>query len=91
MIKMRWLTVGTLASVVSLLLLGCASAPQVAQGPRQTRGGIIFNDQERSVLLTGSNVPQKVRVQSIGTDSVNNVRIVTQDELRASGFSGVGY
>jgi len=72
------------------LVAGCTSttAQPVA---RQTRGGLIFDNTERSVVLTGSRIPQRVRVQSIGTDSVHNVRIVTKDELQsANGGFGVG-
>ena len=36
-------------------------------------------------MLTGSNIPQKVRRKSIGTDSAFNVRIYTQRELRSTG------
>lgn len=45
------------------------------------------NSEERYVLLTGSHVPQKVKVRSIGTDTPYNVRIYTQRELQSTGRS----
>lgn len=77
-------------SLVGLsMITGCATRPPLAA--RQTRGGLIFDDTERVAVLTGSRIPQKVRVQSIGTDSIHNVRIVTQEELKSSnGGFGVG-
>ena len=43
------------------------------------------SDDERYVVVTGSYLPQKVKVRSIGTDSMHNVRIYTQEELRSTG------
>ncbi len=78
-----------LSVVVLSLVTGCATQPPLAA--RQTRGGLIFDNTERNVVLTGSRLPQKVRVQSIGTDSIHNVRIVTQEEMKSSnGGFGVG-
>lgn len=46
---------------------------------------------ERVAVVTGSNVLQKIRVKSIGTDTAQNVRIVTQEELiKTNGGFGVG-
>ncbi len=93
----RLLGATALPVMASLLFASCTTGPQVA-GPQQTRGGLIFDNQERYAVVTGSYLPQKVRKQSIGTNSVNNVRIVTQEELRATnggfglgGLSTVGY
>lgn len=58
---------------------------------RQTAGGLIIDSEERYVKVLGSNIPQKVRRRSIGTDSVSNVRIFTQRELQTiNGGFGVG-
>jgi hypothetical protein len=45
---------------------------------------------ERYVYLTGSHLRQKVKVKSIGTDSVHNVRIYTRRELESTGRQTVG-
>lgn len=88
--KIRALLGTIVLSLIGLSLLpGCATRPPL--GARQTRGGLIFDDTERVAVLTGSRIPQKVRVQSIGTDSIHNVRIVTQEEMKSSnGGFGVG-
>ena len=58
---------------------------------RRTAGGLIIDSEERYVMVTGSNIPQKVRRRSIGTDSAQNVRIFTQRELQTiNGGFGVG-
>jgi hypothetical protein len=58
---------------------------------RRTAGGLIIDSEERYVKILGSNIPQKVRRRSIGTDSVSNVRIFTQRELQTiNGGFGVG-
>lgn len=43
------------------------------------------SEEERYVVVTGSHIPQRVKVKSIGTDSAYNVRIFTQEELRSTG------
>ncbi|MDQ6764988.1 MAG: hypothetical protein M3Z22_02655 [Verrucomicrobiota bacterium] len=48
------------------------------------------NGEERYQYVTGSNLPQKVKVKSIGTDSVHNVRIFTERELQSTGRQNVG-
>jgi hypothetical protein len=64
---------------------------RLTQGERQTPGGLIIDSDERYVMVTGSNIPQKVTRRSIGTDGAHNVRIFTQKELRSiNGGFGVG-
>ncbi len=73
------------------LALGAWTMPQATAEPRlkgkrgakqvTTPAGLIVDSEERTVLLTGSHIPQRVRVKSIGTDSVHNVRIFTQREI----------
>jgi hypothetical protein len=41
--------------------------------------------EERYVMVTGSNMPQKVTVRSIGTTTPYNVRIYTRHELDSTG------
>ncbi len=69
--------------------VGCATSNQPL--PRETAGGLIIDDTERVAVVTGSYIPRKVRVKSIGTDTAQNVRIITQKELiRTNGGFGVG-
>ena len=63
-----------------------AAAVANAEPPRRHSKSVLEqNEEERYVLLTGSNIPQKVKVKSIGTDSVHNIRIYTQRELLSTG------
>jgi hypothetical protein len=48
------------------------------------------SEKERYVHLTGSNLRQKVKVKSIGTDSAQNIRIYTRRELESTGRQNVG-
>lgn len=61
--------------------------------PRSSRRGhsriLDQNEEERYVIVTGSRIPQKVKLKSIGTDSAYNVRIYTQRELLSTGRSTV--
>lgn len=73
---------------VALAVFAIPFLPAVANaGPqnRHVKDALVQNEEERYVLLTGSNIPQKVKVRSIGTDSVHNIRIYTQRELLSTG------
>ena len=74
-------------SAVALAIFASPFLPAVANGepPRRHSNALVQNEEERYVLLTGSNIPQKVKVRSIGTDSVHNIRIYTQRELLSTG------
>ena len=75
-----------LALIVGGLGFGCANPQPPA---RQTRAGLILDDRERVAVVTGSTIPQKVKVKSIGTDSVHSVRIYTQEEIKSTGASTI--
>lgn len=78
------------AVVVSALGLFLATACTTSQ-PLARNSTLRQDNTERVAFVTGSNVPQKVRVKSIGTDTAQNVRIVTQEELvKTNGGFGVG-
>ena len=83
----EWLGRTVLGLFLGGIAFGCANSPQPA---RQTRGGLVIDNRERVVKLTGSNIPQRVRLKSIGTDSAQNVRIYTREELQSTGASTVG-
>ncbi|MEP6821434.1 MAG: hypothetical protein ABI946_03705 [Chthoniobacterales bacterium] len=68
------------------LAAGCTTSQPLARNHTLNQ-----DNTERVAFVTGSNVPQKVRVKSIGTDTAQNVRIVTQEELiQTNGGFGVG-
>ncbi len=79
------------------LIIGAFASATAAQAQpnepreRRTAAGLIIDSDERYVLVTGSNIPQRVKRKSIGTDSVHNIRIFTQRELQTNnGGFGVG-
>ena len=77
-----------LAAALSVLL-----SPALIAGPRghhTSKGTLDQNGEEQYVVVTGSHIPQKVKVKSIGTDSVHNVRIFTHEELLSTGKQTLG-
>ncbi|MFL6595182.1 MAG: hypothetical protein ACJ8HQ_07035 [Chthoniobacterales bacterium] len=46
---------------------------------------LINESEERYVYVTGSHMPQKVKLRSIGTDTPYNVRIYAQREMLSTG------
>lgn len=51
---------------------------------------LINEDEERYVMVTGSLIPQRVKLKSIGTNTPYNVRIYTQQELLSTGRQTAG-
>lgn len=66
-------------------------ASGASAGPKPESRTVSQNEEERVVYLTGSNIPQRVKRKSIGTNSAQNVRIFTKSELDTTGqFSPFG-
>ncbi len=79
--------------VVSAVALTVVLPGVALAGPRKAHQQsrlLDQNDEERYVMVTGSMVPQKVKVRSIGTTTPYNVRIFTHDELQSTGRSTAG-
>ncbi len=75
-----------LPALVFFLAVACTTSQPLAR-----KSTLMQDNTERVAVVTGSNLPQKVRVKSIGTDTAQNVRIVTQEELiKTNGGFGVG-
>ncbi|HEX8680258.1 MAG TPA: hypothetical protein VF683_09880 [Chthoniobacterales bacterium] len=56
---------------------------------RRTEKTLVQDSQERYVRVTGSNIPQKVQLRSIGTTTPYNLRIYTRRELESRGTGTV--
>lgn len=56
---------------------------------RRTEKTLVQDSQERYVRVTGSHIPQKVQLRSIGTTTPYNVRIYTRRELESRGTGTV--
>lgn len=86
--KVLMLTKGAAVALALATLL--SSVAQAEPRAKRAKSQILEqNEEERYVMLTGSNIPQKVKLKSIGTDSAYNVRIYTQRELLSTGRSTV--
>ena len=82
------------AKVILLSISGAALLASVAQADpraRRNKSGVLDqNEEERYVMVTGSNIPQKVIVRSIGTTTPYNLRVFSQRELLSTGRQNVG-
>lgn len=82
--KLFSLTKVILFSVSFATLLG--SVAQADPRARHNKSAILDqNEEERYARVTGSNLPQKVKLKSIGTTTPYNVRIYTRRELESTG------
>ena len=66
-------------AVVSLVGSGIAAADPLAQAV------LGENQKSESVFVTGSNIPQKVRVKAVGTNTTSPMRVYTRAELDRTG------
>jgi hypothetical protein len=84
-----FLSMKTSASIaLAVAVLFGASVGGVKADPSGSRSRpktVWEDDQERYVMVTGSNIPQKIRRKSIGTLTPYNLRIYTQEELLSTG------
>ena len=71
---------------VSILLPAVVNADPKS---RRTEKMLVQDSQERYVRVTGSNIPQKVQLRSIGTTTPYNLRIYTRRELESRGTGTV--
>ncbi len=71
---------------LSAILLPAASAEPKN---RRTEKMLIQDSQERYVRVTGSHIPQKVQLRSIGTTTPYNLRVYTRRELESRGTGTV--
>lgn len=63
-----------------LLLLGSLAATAIADGPRKAS-----QEQEVAVFVTGSLIPQRVKVRPIGTKTTSPVRVISRQEMDQNG------
>ncbi|MGI8820394.1 MAG: hypothetical protein ACR2ID_05955 [Chthoniobacterales bacterium] len=76
---------------VAFVILMASIAHAGPRASRQERRRILDqNEEERYVRVTGSHLPQKVKLKSIGTTTPYNVRVYTQRELESTGRSTPG-
>jgi hypothetical protein len=66
----------TLAKVGAFLLILAVAATAAFASP---------NDQYAYVFVTGSLIPQKVKIHPIGTTTASNIRVYDRDEIYKTG------
>jgi hypothetical protein len=66
-------------AAVSLVGIGIVAADPLAQAVLGEKQG------SETVFVTGSHIPQKVRVKAIGTNTASPVRVYTRAELDRTG------
>lgn len=84
----------SLAKVILMSVAGVALLAPVAQaeprGHAKSSSVLDQNEEERYVLVTGSHIPQRIKMKSIGSTTPYNLRIYSQRELLSTGRSNVG-
>jgi hypothetical protein len=73
------------AGAFAIVAASIVSATADPKGyPRRSKM-LLQDEQERYVYVTGSHLPQRVRLKSIGTTTPYNIRIYTREELQSTG------
>ena len=67
--------------MAAALLFGALSGVAYAQAPIEPKGQLGG----KYVFVTGSNIPQRVKVKSIGTATVSPVRVIKSESIKQSG------
>jgi hypothetical protein len=71
--------------VAGLIVTGVLAGTAVAGKPIDPARENEKQDYERTVFVTGSLIPQRIKVKSIGTTTVSPVRIIDRREIDATG------
>ncbi|HJT82091.1 MAG TPA: hypothetical protein VJ719_12920 [Chthoniobacterales bacterium] len=71
-----------LTAATILVLVAVVSATKASAGDRRNHG----NDEHYAyVMVTGSNIPQKVKIKNIGTTTTSPMRNYDRDEIDKTG------
>ena len=75
------ITYGATIFIVASMFAGTVFAePRVKQAPRRKQ-----TVEERTVFVTGSLIPQRIKLQPIGTTTVSPIRIIDRREIDWTG------
>jgi outer membrane receptor for Fe3+-dicitrate len=74
----------TKAATVALLL-GAFGITQTFAGSEKNKSHKQSAEKNKRVALTGSNIPEKVKVKSVGTLTTSPTRIYKRDEINKTG------
>ena len=70
-----------LRGMAAVLLCGALTGVASAQSPIEPKGQLGG----KYVFVTGSNIPQRVKVKSVGTATVSPVRVIKNESIKQSG------
>ena len=70
-----------LRGMAAALAVGALTGVAYAQAPIEPKGQLGG----KYVFVTGSNIPQRVKVKSIGTATVSPVRVIKSESIKQSG------
>jgi hypothetical protein len=72
-------------SVAAIIVAGVLSNIASAGTPQKRKPAGKEQIQERLVFITGSLIPQRVRVEPIGTKTVSPLRVISRGEIDRGG------
>ena len=75
-----------LGAAAAALVIGVLLPNASARTPRDNSD----EDRYAYVMVTGSNIPQRVRIKAIGTDTVSPMRVFDRHEIDQTGAFDVG-
>ena len=77
-----WGVKSVIAAAVSVLIATSASlADTPVKGSQERKGKVT----EQTVFVTGSLIPQRIKVQRVGTKTVSPLRMIDRAEIDATG------
>ncbi len=83
----RILTTAAVLTFCAATLVPSTASADPKRGQREKM--LVQNPEERYVRVTGSHIPQKIQLRSIGTTTPYNLRIYTRRELESRGTGTV--
>ena len=85
MMTSRFLRKTRIAAWLAVAVIAMQAKAEPGSVKRNRSKNLVQDEEERYVLVTGSNIPQRVKLRSIGTDTPYNIRIYTRAELLSTG------
>jgi hypothetical protein len=74
-----------LVTCATTLLAGILSNPVLGGKPHDQPFNQRKQAEERTVFVTGSLIPQRIKLKRIGTTTISPIRIIDRQEIDASG------
>lgn len=75
----------TFRCVAGLIAAGVLAGTALAGKPHDQVSGNKNSDNERAVFVTGSLIPQRIKLKPVGTNTVSPIRIIDRREIDSTG------